>query len=155
MQFSAPLPRPLLLLPLAAVALMLCSCAVDTPQTRIARNPGAYDSLSQRHQALVERGRIEKGMPKAGVRLALGSPRSIVHGYRDGSDFERWTYTRLEPHYSQNFYGAYRFGDYCYPGRRRGYYGFGYSPTIEYHPIRSATVWFRGEKVDSWESLIP
>lgn len=150
------LPASPRLLALAALSLLLCSCAVDTPQTRIARNGGAYDSLSPRHQALVERGRIEKGMPKAGVRLALGSPRSIVHGYRDGADFERWTYTSLRPLYRQNFYGSYGFGHggYCYPGYRRGY-GVGYAPSVEYYPVRSATVWFRGDKVESYERVVP
>lgn len=149
-------PRRLFLLaPLAGLSLLFCSCAVDTPQTRIANNGAAYDSLSPRHQALVERGQIEKGMPKKGVRLALGSPRHISHGQRDGTDFERWTYTRLQPVYHQRLFASYGYGGYRYCGRRRGYYGLGYAPSIEYYPARSATVFFRGDKVDSWERYAP
>lgn len=142
------LSHRLLLLPLAGLSLLLCSCAVDTPKTRIERNPGAYQSLSTRHQDLVERGRIEKGMPKKGVLLALGTPDGKAEGFRNGTDYERWTYNSLRPVYNQHFYGSYSFGGHGYHGRG---YGLGFGPSIEYIPTRSATVWFRGDKVDSWD----
>mgnify|MGYP004101305569 FL=1 len=141
-----------LLASLTGISLLLCSCAVSTPQTRIERNPGAFESLSARQQGLVERGLIEKGMPKKGVILALGNPAGRANGYRNGKDFERWTYARLRPHYRQNFYGSY--GG-CRGHRRYRGYGIGFAPSIEYYPTRSATVWFHRDKVDFWERVGP
>jgi hypothetical protein len=147
-------PHRLLLASLTGISLLLCSCAVSTPQTRIERNPGAFESLSARQQGLVERGLIEDGMPKKGVILALGNPAGRANGYRNGKDFERWTYTRLRPSYHQNFYGSYGYGGGGRHGHYRGY-GIGFAPSIEYYPTRSATVWFHGDKVDSWERVGP
>lgn len=146
-------PRRLLLASLSGVSLLICSCTVSTPQTRIERNPGAFESLNAHQQGLVERGLIEKGMPKKGVLLALGEPAGSAKGYRNGKDFERWTYTRLRPYYSQSFYGGYGYGGYGRHGHRG--YGLGYSPSIDYYPTRSATVWFHRDKVDSWERVGP
>lgn len=144
------MPTATLLLPLATLGLLLCSCVVETPQSRIFRDPAAYESLTPRQQELVQRGGISKDMPRQGVLLALGHPNRKAEGFRDGADFERWDYTTLQPVYSQSLGGYYGYG-------RRGYnaYGFGISPSIEYIPIRSASVWFNGGLVNSWERLSP
>jgi hypothetical protein len=150
------LPSLASLLPLSAAALLLCSCAVDTPQARIARNPVSFESLNARQQGLVEQGLIEKGMPKRGVLLALGTPEARTQGQRNGDDFERWIYTRLQPVYSQRLVGSY-YGGYGWGCGGYGYRGFGIglAPTIDYLPMRSATVWFKGGKVDAWERIGP
>lgn len=145
----------LILAPFAGIALLLSSCAVSTPQSRIAQNPGAFESLNSRQQGLVERGKIEKGMPQKGVLLALGHPASRTEGYRDNAEYERWLYTKFQPTYSNRFFGSYNLGSYGHHGHRYGGLGVGFAPSIEYYPSRSATVWFQDDKVESWERTSP
>ena len=137
-----------LLLPGAAAILLLCSCVVPTPQTRIAENPAAFASLSPEHQDLVSKGLVAKGMPKAGVALALGNPSRQTSGYRDGASYERWDYTSLRPVYGGSFFGSYYHG--C--GYRYGY-GLGYVPTVQYIPQRDASIWFRHGRVHAWDRI--
>ena len=138
-----------LLAPAAAAALLLCSCVTQTPQTRIADSPLAFGALKPEHQELVSRGMISKGMPKTGVLLALGRPDREITGHRDGAHFERWDFTSLRPYYSGSFFGSYYGGH----GYHHGGYGLGYAPSVQYVPERDASVWFRGEKVHSWDRV--
>lgn len=141
-----------LLLPIAAVTFFLCSCATQTPQTRIANNPAAYAALSAEHQDLVSRGLIAKGMPKSGVLLALGNPDRQSHGFRDGTNYERWDYARLQPVYTGAFFGTY-YGGYGGCGYYPGGYGVTYAPAVQYVPQRDASVWFRKERVHAWDKV--
>jgi hypothetical protein len=138
-----------LLLPGAALILLLCSCVTQTPQTRIADNPTAFAALSTEHQGLVSKGLIAKGMPKSGVLLALGRPSRQTHGYRDGASYERWDYTRLYPIYTGGFFGSYYHG--C--GYHHGGYGYGYVPEVHYIPQRDASIWFLGDRVHAWDKV--
>ncbi len=137
-----------LLLPGAALILLLCSCVVHTPQTRIADNPAAFAALGTEHRDLVSKGLIAKGMPKTGVLLALGTPDRQTNGYKDGSSYERWDYTSLRPVYGGSFFGSYYNG--C--GYHHGY-GLGYAPSIQYIPQRDASIWFRRERVHAWDKV--
>ena len=118
------------------------------PQARIADNPAAYASLSPEHQDLVSKGLITKGMPQTGVLLALGTPDRETSGYRDGTSYTRWDYTRLRPVYGGSFFGSYYHG--C--GYHHGY-GLGYAPTVHYVPEREASIWFRRGRVDAWDRV--
>ena len=71
-----------------AAALLASSCMTATPQIRIDRNYSLYESLSPKHQELVQQGRIAKGMSKSAVYLALGDPSRKVRGYRNDRDFD-------------------------------------------------------------------
>ncbi|NNC88183.1 MAG: hypothetical protein HKN82_06950 [Akkermansiaceae bacterium] len=135
---------------LGLAVLLAASCAPVTPAQRIVENPQMFAALSPRHQELVRSGRIGKGMPKDGVFLAWGRPDRRADGFRDGSAFERWDFTALRPVYYQGISGYYGHG-WGRRGHRHGYYGLGYSPTVEYVPYRVSSVWFRKDLVDSWE----
>ena len=135
-----------------AVAVLATSCTMSTPQARIERNVSLYDSLPPKHRELVSQGRIAKGMSTSAVYLALGEPSRKTRGFRENQSFERWDYTRMQPHYYNSFYSYFGRGYGRYGGR---YSGFGFAPTIEYVPYRSASVLFHGGAVDSWEQLEP
>lgn len=149
-----PLKRPTLALLLAAGTLVLANCTVNTPQARIAEHQGLYDSLPAKHQELVNQGRIDKGMSTAAVFLAWGNPKRKSEGYRHGATYKRWDYTRLQPVAHHSFFSYWGSG-YGRHRHRYRYSGFGYSPSVEYVPYRSATVWFKKGVVDSWERVSP
>ena len=144
----------ILILPL--LACFLCSCAVQTPQTRIERNHSLYESLSGDQQVLVQQGQIAEAMPSAGVYLAWGKPAVKSQGFREGKSFQRWDYTALQPHVSNHFSYGYGGG---YPYGRRGRYGsrsnFGFGQSVDYVPYRSRSVLFRNDRVSSWEVASP
>ena len=138
--------------PLALTVLLLSSCAIQSPQARIERNPEIYKSLTAKQQELVSQGQVAKGMPKPGVFLAMGHPDRRGRGFRDGRDYERWDFASLRPVYTTSFYGGYGYGRRCGWGGY-GRYGYGYGPTIEYIPERTASVWFRNNRVEAWERV--
>jgi len=136
---------------------LLVSCAPTTPQTRIENSPEKFVGLSQKHKALVRDGQIASGMPPAAVELAWGSPSRRFQGFKNQKASERWDYSDSRPVYTTSFYGGYGHGA-CMPyGRygRRGYstLGFGFGPEVEYIPEHVASVWFVGNRVDSWERV--
>lgn len=135
---------------LGAFALVICSCAMQTPQARIEHNPALYEALSPKQQELVSQGKIARGMPKTGVFLAMGNPDRRGQGHKDGQPYERWDYATLRPVYYNTFYGSYGYGGGC---GRHGYYGVGYVPTVDYVRERAASVWFRKDRVDAWERV--
>lgn len=134
----------------AGAALLLCSCAIQSPQARIERNPELYEALPTKQKELVSQGQISKGMPKTAVFLAWGNPGRRGGGYRDDRHYERWDYASLRPVYTTTIYAGYGYGYGC---GRRGYgrYGYGYAPSIEYIPEWAASVWFHNGRVESWE----
>ncbi len=144
--------RTLTLLATATGCLATVSCTLGTPQARINRNPSLYDSLPDNHRELVNQGRIAKGMSQSAVHLALGPPNRKIQGFRDDASFERWDYTRLQPHFHHSFHTYHGYG----LGRHGiRYHGFGFAPSIGYLPSRSASVTFRDSRVESWELLDP
>lgn len=139
--------RPLLTLSL--ISLLIASCA-STTQSRIENNPEKYSSLSPGQQALVEEGRIEQGMPKDGVYLALGKPENVSYGAGKGGDYEVWNYYSLAPVVSHRLSGYWGYGT---GGYRCGRYsGWGFGPTISYVPKKAASVKFSGDLVDEFQT---
>ena len=144
--------RILIFLTVATGSLATLSCMVATPQWRIERNASLYESLPDNHRDLAGRGRITKGMSQSAVYLALGTPSRKVRGFRNNTSFERWDYTRLQPHFHHSFHTYHGYG----LGRHGiRYHGFGFAPSIGYLPSRSASVTFRDSRVESWELLDP
>lgn len=131
------------------------SCVPTTPQARIEKDPAKFAALSANHRALVQRGRLASGMPPAAVELAWGTPARRFQGFRDRKASERWDYTASRPVYTNDFYSGYGYGVGRPYGRSgRGSYstlGFGFGPQVEYIPEHVASVWFVGDRVDSWE----
>ncbi len=140
------------LLMLLSACGVFASCAPNTPQARIERDPARFAALPASEKALVERGEIKRGMSRDGVALSWGAPSGVFAGSRDGKSTERWDYFGSRPVHTTYFYGGY--GRYGWHGRYHPYasYGFGLGPEISYIPYRRATVWFVRDKVDSWET---
>jgi hypothetical protein len=133
----------------ALIGLLLAACAPSTPQTRIQREPEKFEALGKGHQALVQDGRIERGMSPDAVYLAWGPPSRVLQGAKGNQMTERWDYAGSRPVYYNTFYGSY--GRWYGPYRRHGYYGAGWAPEVAYIPYRIGTVWFVDNRVDSWE----
>jgi len=134
-----------------AAALLTVSCAPSTPESRIYARPQAFEALGLKHQELVRRGEIEKGMGKDAVALAWGNPSGTVEGLRNGKNMERWDYQGQRPVVTNSFFGGYRsgyYGGYGYSG-----VGGGFGPQITYVPYRRSVVWFVAGRVDEWESV--
>lgn len=135
---------------LMAVACLLASCAASTSQTRIARNPELFASLTPAQQEVVSRGRIERGLPMDGVFLAWGRPDRVVEWDRSGSRIQRWTYLGLRPvhtysiGWSRGWGGWHGWDPYGDP------YFWG-GPSVEWVPYPMSRVDFRHGKVTDWE----
>lgn len=138
------------LLPAALGALLLAACAPSTPQARIDASPALYQKLSDKHQALVRQGRIDRGMSPDAVYLAWGRPAREYEGSEGGVATRRWDYEGSRPVYSSSIYGGYGYG-YGWYGRRHPIYAYSVAPQVDYIPYRRATVWFRNDRVSKWE----
>ncbi len=132
--------------------IIFTSCAPSTPQARIERSPQIFAALGKKHQDLVGKGLITRGMSPEAVALAWGNPAQRFEGSKKSRQTERWDYTGSRPAYSTNFYGGYGRGGFLPYGY--GHYsslGFGLGPEISSIPCRIASVWFIDQRVDSWE----
>lgn len=137
----------------SVLALAFASCALSTPEARIAAQPVLFDKLPDRHQELVRQGRIDKGMNTDAVYLAWGRPAREFEGSEGGAATLRWDYAGTTPVYTNQIYGYGGYGGYRY-GRhgRYGYpYGYGIGQEIAYVPYRRASVLFHNGRVASWE----
>ncbi len=132
---------------LAAVGLLLSSCQVATPATRIEQNPVLFKSLPEKDRALVQRGHIRVGMSPEAVFLAWGYPNSQPFvGEKDGKRVVRWVYTRMEPVMVTASWGGPCWGPY---GWCHGWYGV---PDTAFIPRNAAYVTFENDEVVSWEA---
>jgi hypothetical protein len=140
---------------LALVAWSLGSCAPQTIESRIQANPEKFATLPTRHQELARNGQIDRGMGPDAVYFAWGSPNRVYDGLREGVATSRWDYAGLQPVYRTGFYGGYGYGYGGYPYGRyhHAYPYFGVGPQVEYVPYRSASVFFKRGRVDSWERV--
>ncbi len=149
-----------------AIALLVNSCASNSPAKRIEKNPEVFEKLSSSDKELAQQGKIKRGMHKDAVLIAWGKPSGHSAGSRQGKSFEKWNYTRSTPIYTNSFggyggygrgYGGYGRGyggygrSYGRRGYRGGYGGFGYGSGIAYIPYTSATVEFdSANRVTDW-----
>jgi len=133
-----------------ATLLIISSCTPSTPQARIAKNPALFESLSNSDKENAQQGKIERGMHKDAVNIALGKPAGVSQGNRNGKTYEKWGYTSISPVYRNNLhpYGYYGYGRrHC---SRYGY-GFGYSPQVYYVQRTAATIEFdQYDRVTEW-----
>ncbi|MCW1885242.1 hypothetical protein OKA04_10925 [Luteolibacter flavescens] len=142
-----------LVLAAALSVLVFASCVPSTPAARIAAQPGMYDRLPAKHQELVSRGELAKGMSTDAVYLAWGRASREYEGSENGASTLRWDYAGSTPVYSNSFYSGWgygmgygRYGRYGYP-----YSTYGLGQEITYVPYRRASVLFSNGRVKSWE----
>ncbi len=131
---------------LVAAALLLPSCQVASPATRIGENPVLFESLPAQDKLLVQQGQIRTGMSPEAVFLAWGSPNTKPYvGEKDGKRLVRWVYTRDEAVMVSTGGGMHWGG--C---------GWGYDcslrPDVAFIPRNAASVTFEDDKVVSWEA---
>lgn len=135
---------------LASLAAILSSCS-STPASRIQKNPGLYASLSPKHQRMVRQGRIDRGMTKPAVYLAMGHPDTKFSGQRDGKTQDRWDYDVYVPVYSHGFSPYYGYGRGYYG--HHGFTGIYFHPTVHYVPRRGTSIYFKSHKVSGWSRI--
>lgn len=140
--------RSLSLIASASLMLLAASCVQTTPTSRIENSPGAFERLSEEEKELVQKGQLAPGMDREAVTLAWGDPANRVDMFRGGKRIERWDYRGLEPIVTNSFYGGYSSSLYR-RSRYRGYSSFGTS--VDYVPVRRASVLFFNGKVTEWE----
>jgi hypothetical protein len=137
------------LLSALSAGLLFASCAPSTPQARIQQQPEKFQALSAKHQALVQQGRVDRGMSQDAVFLAWGAPSRTFQGSRNNQLSERWDYSGSRPVRIDTFHGSYgRFGGPC---GSRGFGSVGWGPEVAFIPYRIGSVWFIYNQVEAWE----
>lgn len=153
--------KTLSLLCLAVVASLLSSCASNSPQSRIERNPQLFNRLTAKDRELVTQGLIREGMTRDAVFLSWGPPDSTIAGRKSGREVEEWTYLGQRPVrvMTMNMGFGYGFGGGACNGWGPGYGygpGWGYGPAfgsnVVYVPYTAGTVSFRSGRVIEWQA---
>jgi len=126
-----------LLIPLAALGVLLFSVGCQTVDTRIKEKPAVFASVDKETQEKIKQGIIGIGYTEDMVYLALGSPDQIRESVTATSRTLSWIYNSYTTHYDGIYgmgmgYGYYsRYPYYPYPYYRPypyyygGYYGGG------------------------------
>ena len=152
------IPRKLVWSAVAGVALLLASCAVSTPGNRVAQAPQLFEALPAPQKQAVMEGRVVEGMSPDAVYLAWGRPDRVTRGSENGTPYELWRFTELQPVYHSSVavgmgYG-YGYGHYGHGARRYCNPGFVAVDTgPDYVPVTSAVVRFSRNRVTGWERL--
>lgn len=138
---------------LGLVAVALSSCVTQTPEARIKKQAAAFLALPAKHQELVRRGEICRGMKPDAVRLAWGNPSRRYSGTKEGKDIERWDYLGEQPVFTNQMGFGYGNPWMWGPGRWGGAWQPFMGPDVTYIPYQRATITFKNQLVDSWEKL--
>lgn len=141
-----------------AMALLLAACATATPAGRVAKAPQLYEALPAGHKDAVLQGRMLEGMTPDAVYLAWGRPDRVSCGSRNGTPFELWQFTELQPIYRSGVNVGLGFG---YGPWAHGYAGrYYYDPAFlaidsgpDYVPVPAAVVRFSRNRVTAWERI--
>lgn len=134
---------------LTLTAVLLASCSTTSMrERRIAENPAYFATLSGTEQALVHAGKIQLGMARETVLLALGRPSRLLEGEATGGKrTETWIYQGQQPVYVDHAWD-----DYPVIGRCGRVSMVHTGPSYVYVPYVRARVQFTDGKVSAWES---
>lgn len=149
--------------------LLFSSCVtVNTPQTRIEKNPQIFEKLSPKEQVLVKEKKIKEGMSKDAVFLSLGKADKIEESFANGKKQTVWYYTRTQPVYHTSVSGGIVFGSRYYnqPYYNSGYYHSRYNSYrkhrhnyfyprigtgVYYKKVADTEVTFTNDRVSAWK----
>jgi hypothetical protein len=134
--------------------LFMCSCASNTPQSRIAKRPQVFATLPEKHKTMVQRGQIAEGMGKDAVWFAWGPAQDIFTASEKGNRSEIWRYLGQRAVYRNSIGIGYSTG--FYGGRCSRYHVdpfLHYDVGPYYIPYTAAEVKFQKEKVVSWQAV--
>lgn len=137
----------ILLFPLAVISLALLASCASTPDSRIARAPEVFQSLSPEDQALVREGRLRPGMTEDAVLLAMGRPSTILESVDKNTPTGRvWLYTGTRPVFVDPgpfvpMHGPYRYRRWDDP-----------TPVVAYTRFISARLDFIDGKLVRWQA---
>ena len=141
---------------LTGAVLFLAACAAITPGSRVAQAPKLFEPLTAPQKQAVLEGRVLEGMTPDAVYLAWGRPDRVTRGSQNGTPFEIWRFTELQPVYHSSVPVGFGYG-YGRGGYGRGGY---YHPAFaaletgpDYRPIAAAVVRFSRNRVTGWERL--
>lgn len=81
---------------LGAVAALVFVSACSTPETRIAKQPELFNSLTPEQQQLIREGRVGLGFTPDMVKLALGDPDRVRERIDQSGRSEVWSYVHYE-----------------------------------------------------------
>lgn len=118
--------RSLRLLASGLASLLLAACA--SPQTRIDKNPEAFNALPAEQQALIKAGKVGIGFDQTAVKLALGEPDRITQRTDAKGVSVIWRYTRYEDQFGAPLYTGFYHRGFAYPFTSfygPGFYGSG------------------------------
>jgi hypothetical protein len=148
-----------LLLPLAALGLLLFAAGCQTVDTRIKEKPAAFAGLDKETQEKIKQGVIGLGYTEDMIYLALGKPDQIRESLTASAHTLTWIYNSYTVHYDSAFMmgGYYRSPYYYYPyARAYGAYGYYYPPYLDaYHTETQERirVTFSGGKVTAIDQV--
>ncbi len=136
-----------LLLPFAVVGVALLASCASTPDSRIARSPEVFQSLTPEDQTLVREGRLRPGMTEDAVLLAMGRPSTILESVdKNTPDGRVWLYTSTRPVFIDPgpfvpMHGPYRYRRWDDP-----------TPVVAHTRVVSARLEFIGGKLVRWQA---
>src|SRR5580692_3399102 len=82
-----------ILFPILLGGMLLAGCAApSTVITRKQERPGAYTALSADDRALVDQGKIKRGLNMDAVYIAWGQPGQVTQGENDAGQTTTWSY---------------------------------------------------------------
>jgi outer membrane protein assembly factor BamE (lipoprotein component of BamABCDE complex) len=84
---------------------VLAGCS--TPETRIRKNPEAFNRLAPAQQEMIRQGKVGIGFDQDMVKLALGEPDRVVERTDARGTSEIWHYVTYEGHDGVILYSGY------------------------------------------------
>lgn len=84
---------------IALVILAFLAGCASSPQARIERNWGLYESYPIEVRERINAGQVDVGFTPEMVRMALGEPARVVERRTENETTEVWIYTRNRPRF--------------------------------------------------------
>ncbi len=140
------------MLPFQCCALVLAAlvsgAGCSTVSSRAEERPQAFENLPQAERELVKQSKINAGMSKDAVYIALGKPDKIIPGTPNGKPGETWAYFGVHQQVISNYHVIPR------PAGRGFTTETVYNPVYITRPYVRRQVFFQNEKVVAWNEPV-